>query len=131
MSKSVLFLKNNWGLGWGGDILARQKILTCTLYKTFFFDVFNFKNSPYFEEKESKVATNKRLVHGGRQNKYLEKILLSCLSSGKIWLFPLVHHSKSTYLTKLSQKKNPGLNLDTIFKKIIDVMSLVSIPQGI
>jgi hypothetical protein len=130
MSKSVL-LKKNWGLGMaGGDILARQKILTCTLYKTFFFDVFNFKNSPYFEEKESKVATNKRLVHGGRQNKYLEKILLSCLS-GKIWLFPLVHHSKSTYLTKLSQKKNPGLNLDTIFKKIIDVMSLVTIPQGI
>jgi hypothetical protein len=89
------------------------------------------KKSPYFEEKESEVATNKRLVHGGRQNKYLENFLLSCLSSGKIWLFPLVHHSKSTYLTKLSQKKNPGLNLDTFFKKIIDVMSLVSIPQGI
>ncbi len=79
------FLKKIGGWGWGGgDILARQKILTCTLYKSFFFDVFTFKNSPYFEENESEVATNKRLVHGGRQNKYLEKILLSCLSSGKI-----------------------------------------------
>jgi hypothetical protein len=101
----------------------------CT--KGFFFDVFNYKNSPYFEEKETEVATKKRLVHAGRQNKYLEKILLSCLSSGKICLFPLVHHSKSTSLTNLSQKKNPGLNLDTFFKFFIDVMSLVSISQGI
>jgi hypothetical protein len=116
----------------GGCIFWHNKKYShahCT--KGFFFDVFNFKDSPYFEEKELEVATKKRLVHGGRQNKYLEKILLSCLSSGKICLFPLVHHSKSTYLTRLSQKKNPGLNLDTFFKKIIDVMSLVSIPQGV
>ncbi len=93
--------------------VVTKKKLQCKaekVYKGFVWGRKKVPNSPYFETKRrSEVVIFRQWVLGGCQKKKsLKNFLLWWLTSGQIWLIPLVYDdddSQSTHFTILERKK--------------------------